>query len=279
MGRNQSLPDRLFSQQTDAELQRHIHSNSGLKQQPLHSTATKEHKRLVKEFIPMSTPGYDDPTKDHSGPAACQALFKFITPETSTSLVEGQCLHAKLPDTVNVAIQIGGKQVHERYATKQNDFDEKKNVPLEFAGIDLLATVGPRTIHVYDKLCVVVLSNGVALYIISNFDSYSVSFQTAVSRIYSNETSVIQTLQSYHPIIHVQFNQLINYLDPRLEYIRVIIIEWSTKFSIPIARIISADIQCNLLSARRCEGLDGYSQQVDWFNIRKTQITFFHRGT
>ncbi|CAF3574923.1 unnamed protein product [Rotaria socialis] len=169
MGRNQSLPDRLFSQQTDAELQRHIHSNSGLKQQPLHSTATKEHKRLVKE--------------------------------TSTSLVEGQCLHAKLPDTVNVAIQIGGKQVHERYATKQNDFDEKK------------------------------------------------------------------------------FNQLINYLDPRLEYIRVIIIEWSTKFSIPIARIISADIQCNLLSARRCEGLDGYSQQVDWFNIRKTQITFFHRGT
>ncbi|CAF3470472.1 unnamed protein product [Rotaria socialis] len=259
MDRNQSLSDRLFSQQTDAVLQRHIHSNSGLKQQPLHSTATKEHKRLVKE--------------------------------TSTSLVEGQCLLAKLPDTVNVAIQIGGKQVHERYATKQNDFDKKKdsnidddiqmsefslqkNVPLEFAGIDLLATVGPRTIHVYDKLCVVVLSNGVALYIISNFDSYSVSFQTAVSRIYSNETSVIQTLQSYHP-----FNQLINYLDPRLEYIRVIIIEWSTKFSIPIARIISADIQCNLLSARRCEGLDGYSQQVDWFNIRKTQITFFHRGT
>ncbi|CAM4978433.1 unnamed protein product [Rotaria socialis] len=257
MDRNQSLSDRLFSQQTDAELQRHIHSNSGLKQQPLHSTATKEHKRLVKE----------------------EALFKFITPETSTSLVEGQCLRAKLPDTVNVAIQIGGKQVHERYATKQNDFDEKKNVPLEFAGIDLLATVGPRTIHVYDKLCVVVLSNGVALYIISNFDSYSVSFQTAVSRIYSNETSVIQTLQSYHPIIHVQFNQLINYLDPRPEYIRVIIIEWSTKSSIFIARIISADIQCSLLSARRCEGLDGYSQQVDWFNIRKTQITFFHRGT
>ncbi|CAF3456328.1 unnamed protein product [Rotaria socialis] len=179
MDRNQSLSDRLFSQQTDAVLQRHIHSNSGLKQQPLHSTATKEHKRLVKE----------------------EALFKFITPETSTSLVEGQCLRAKLPDTVNVAIQIGGKQVHERYATKQNDFDEKK------------------------------------------------------------------------------FNQLINYLDPRPEYIRVIIIEWSTKSSIFIARIISADIQCSLLSARRCEGLDGYSQQVDWFNIRKTQITFFHRGT
>ncbi|CAF3400858.1 unnamed protein product [Rotaria socialis] len=56
------------------------------------------------------------------------------------------------------------------------------------------------------------------------------------------------------------FNQSI---DPRPEYIRVVIIEWSIKSSIPIARIISADIQCSLLSARRCEGLDGYSQQVD----------------
>ncbi|CAF5079919.1 unnamed protein product, partial [Rotaria magnacalcarata] len=42
------------------------------------------------------------------------------------SLVEGQCLDGKLPDTVNVAIQIDGTQVHERYATKQNDFDEKR---------------------------------------------------------------------------------------------------------------------------------------------------------
>ncbi len=61
--RNQSLSDRLFSQQTDAELQRHIRSNSELKQQhevllstllleqQLHSTATTEHKRLVKEVI------------------------------------------------------------------------------------------------------------------------------------------------------------------------------------------------------------------------------------
>ncbi|CAM4835458.1 unnamed protein product [Rotaria magnacalcarata] len=42
------------------------------------------------------------------------------------SLVEGQCLGGKLPDTVNVAIQIDDTQVHERYATKQNDFDEKR---------------------------------------------------------------------------------------------------------------------------------------------------------
>ncbi|CAF4428756.1 unnamed protein product, partial [Rotaria magnacalcarata] len=128
------------------------------------------------------------------------------------SLVEGQCLGGKLPDTVNVAIQIDDTQVHERYATKQNDFDEKR-IP--------------------------------------------------TSRIYSSETSVIQTLQYHHPIIHVQLNQLINYFDPRPEYIRAIIIEWSTKSSISIAHIISADIQCSLLSARRYENFDDYSQQVD----------------
>jgi competence protein ComGF len=59
--RNQILSDRLFVQQTDVELQRHIRSNSELKQQhevllstllleqQLHSTAGNEHKRLVKE--------------------------------------------------------------------------------------------------------------------------------------------------------------------------------------------------------------------------------------
>ncbi|CAF5185990.1 unnamed protein product, partial [Rotaria magnacalcarata] len=53
----------FFSQQTDAALQRHIRSNGELKQQHkvllstllleqrLHSTATNEHKRLVKEKI------------------------------------------------------------------------------------------------------------------------------------------------------------------------------------------------------------------------------------
>ncbi|CAM4843184.1 unnamed protein product, partial [Rotaria magnacalcarata] len=141
------------------------------------------------------------------------------------SLVEGQCLGGKLPDTVNVAIQIDGTQVHERYATKQNDFDEKR-------------------IRIISKS----LLNQEIL---------------ATSIIYSSETSVIQTLQYHHPIIHVQLNQLINYFDPRPEYIRAIIIEWSTKSSISIARIISADIQCSLLSARRCENFDDYSQQVD----------------
>jgi len=61
--RNQSLSDRLFSQQADVELQRHIRSNGELKQQhevllstllleqQLHSTAANEQKRLVKEVI------------------------------------------------------------------------------------------------------------------------------------------------------------------------------------------------------------------------------------
>ncbi|CAF5192141.1 unnamed protein product [Rotaria magnacalcarata] len=91
------------------------------------------------------------------------------------SLVEGQCLGGKLTDTVNVAIQIDDTQVHERYATKQNDFDEKRiriiskslsnqeilgfDVPLGPAELGLLATVELQTIHVYDKLSVVVLSN------------------------------------------------------------------------------------------------------------------------
>lgn len=60
--RNQTLSDKLFAQQTDVELQRHIRTNTELKQQhevllstllleqQLHSTATNEHKRLVKEL-------------------------------------------------------------------------------------------------------------------------------------------------------------------------------------------------------------------------------------
>ncbi|CAF3668590.1 unnamed protein product [Rotaria socialis] len=154
-----------------------------------------------------------------------------------------------------------------------SEFALQKNVPLGLADLGLFAIVGPRAIHIYDKLRVVVLSTDsgkirdsnkiMLMRMIHDFDSYSESFQTAILRIYSNETSDIQTLQSYPPIIHVQFNQLINYLDPRPEYIRVIIIEWSIKFSIPIGRIISADIQYSLLNARRCENFDDYSQQVD----------------
>ncbi|CAF3380034.1 unnamed protein product [Rotaria socialis] len=88
--------------------------------------------------------------------------------------MEGQCLGAKLPDTANVAIQIEDIQAHEQHATKQNGLKEKSiriiskcslnqeilgsNVPLKRADLDLLATVGPRTVHVYDKLRVVVLS-------------------------------------------------------------------------------------------------------------------------
>ncbi|CAM4968056.1 unnamed protein product [Rotaria socialis] len=76
-----------IAEQKDAELQRHIHSKNEFKQQhevllstllleqqQLHLTATKEHKRVVKEFIPVSTSGYDDPIKDHSEPAACQGM-------------------------------------------------------------------------------------------------------------------------------------------------------------------------------------------------------------
>ncbi|CAF1550732.1 unnamed protein product [Adineta steineri] len=76
--------------------------------------------------------------------------------------MEGQCLRAKLPDTANVAIQIDDTQVLYRHIDddiQMSEFALQKNVPLELADLGLLATVGPRTIHVYDKLCVVVLSN------------------------------------------------------------------------------------------------------------------------
>ncbi|CAF5222499.1 unnamed protein product, partial [Rotaria magnacalcarata] len=39
-----------------------------------------------------------------------------------------------------------------------SEFALQKNVPLGLADLGLLATVEPQTIHVYDKLCVVVLS-------------------------------------------------------------------------------------------------------------------------
>ncbi|CAF5221550.1 unnamed protein product, partial [Rotaria magnacalcarata] len=39
-----------------------------------------------------------------------------------------------------------------------SEFALQKNVPLGFADLGLLATVGLQAIHVYDKLCVVVLS-------------------------------------------------------------------------------------------------------------------------
>ncbi|CAF4208321.1 unnamed protein product [Rotaria magnacalcarata] len=112
---------------------------------------------------------------------------------------------------------------------QMSEFALQKKVPLGLTDLGLLAIVELQIIHVYDKSRVVVLSidsNKIMfMRMIHDFDSYSEPFQTAVSRIYSNETAVIQTLQSYHPIIHVQFNQLINYLDPRPEYIRLIIIE------------------------------------------------------
>ncbi|CAF1548829.1 unnamed protein product [Rotaria magnacalcarata] len=114
-----------------------------------------------------------------------------------------------------------------------SEFALQKNTPLGFAYLGLLATVELQIIHVYDKSRVVVLSA----------DS--------------------GTIHDSNKIMLMRLNQLINYLDRRPEYIRVIIIEWSIKSSIPVAHIVSPDTQRSLLSARRCEGLDGYSQQAD----------------
>ena len=59
-------------------------------------------------------------------------------------------------------------------------------------------------------------------------------------------------------------NKPIERLDPRPEYIRVMI-EWSRNSSIPIAKIISPENQCSsrLLSAKRCTGLACLPSQSD----------------
>ncbi|CAF3603057.1 unnamed protein product [Rotaria sordida] len=337
---------------------------------------------------------------------------------TNIPLMEGQCVvintGAKLPDSANAVIQIEDTQVHEYHPTKKDGLDEKsirittecsmnqdirnigddvhigelvleKNVRLGPAELGLLATVGLRTVRVYDKPHVVVLSTGNELMPIDASssdngkirDSNKIMLMSALQNLNilnvidggtakDDETSVIQTLQSafeladiiistggvsmgdkdliksiltkqfnatihfgrlqmkpgkpttfatcevngkkklffglpgnpvsalvtywlfvvptlkhmmghiqpHHPIIRVQLNQPIEYLDPRPEYIRVII-EWSTKSSIPIARIVSPDNQCSsrLLSARRCTGLARLPSKTDvnssFFNINR----------
>ncbi|CAF2070667.1 unnamed protein product [Rotaria magnacalcarata] len=130
---------------------------------------------------------------------------------------------------------------------QMSEFVLQKNTPLGFADLGLLATVGPRTIHVYDKLIMCMKHIGCS-------NNTILSSNNSCAGIYILEL----TFEMFYLIIY--FNQSI---DPRPEYIRVIIIEWSIKSSIPIARIVSLDTQRSLLSARRCKGLYDYSQQTD----------------
>ncbi|CAF1674457.1 unnamed protein product [Rotaria magnacalcarata] len=116
---------------------------------------------------------------------------------------------------------------------QMSEFALQKNIPLGFVDLGLFATVELQIIHVYDKSRVVVLSA----------DS--------------------GTIRDSNKIMLMRLTQLINYLDLRLEYISVIIIEWSITSSNPVAHIVSPDTQRSLISARRCKDLDGYSQQVD----------------
>ncbi|CAM4834734.1 unnamed protein product [Rotaria magnacalcarata] len=96
----------------------------------------------------------------------------------------------------------------------------------------------------------------------TKFACRSLTSASCIAEVITSAKIIVEVITSTIVSVEV-LNQLINYFDPRPEYIRAIIIEWSTKSSIPIARIISADIQCSLLSARRCENFDDYSQQVD----------------
>ncbi|CAF5047637.1 unnamed protein product, partial [Rotaria magnacalcarata] len=128
---------------TGVEIQRHSRSNGELKQQhevllstllleqQLHSTATNQHQQFVKEESLLKLCDELRPnlilTTGGTG----------ISPDDTTPEV----LYRDIDDDIQMS-----------------EFALQKNVPLELADLGLLATVGRQTIHVYDKLCIVVLS-------------------------------------------------------------------------------------------------------------------------
>ncbi|CAM4817091.1 unnamed protein product [Rotaria magnacalcarata] len=95
----------FFSQQTDAALQRHIRSNGELKQQHkvllstllleqrLHSTATNEHKRLVKE-VTLKTKYYLVHKKNKVSRPSLSTVDFYLNNiiREATSIVENDCV-------------------------------------------------------------------------------------------------------------------------------------------------------------------------------------------
>ncbi|CAF4689624.1 unnamed protein product, partial [Rotaria magnacalcarata] len=88
--------------------------------QQLKMVNNEQIKSAVIELLSVSTTCYDDPTKDHSEPAASTTA-----PNNQMNVEACHCYPLSVSYTANAAIQIDDIQVHERYATKQNDFDEK----------------------------------------------------------------------------------------------------------------------------------------------------------
>ncbi|CAF3918000.1 unnamed protein product [Rotaria magnacalcarata] len=123
----------------------------------------------------------------------------------------------------------------------QRPVETGKNVRLWPTELRFFARLGLQTIHVYDRPRVAVLSIDSNKIMLMNIHILKLAYESFYSVIY--------------------FNQSIDHLDLRTEYIRVVV-EWSTKSSIPIVFIVPPDVQCSLrlLSARRCEGLDDYSR-------------------
>ncbi|CAM4766304.1 unnamed protein product [Rotaria magnacalcarata] len=92
------------------------------------------------KFIPVSTTCYDDPTKDHSGPA-----ISTVVPDSQMHFKACSFYLLNVRDIVDDA-QMGEVVL-------------QKNVHLGSAELRLLAIVGLQAIHLCDQPDVVVLSN------------------------------------------------------------------------------------------------------------------------
>ncbi|CAF4236820.1 unnamed protein product [Rotaria magnacalcarata] len=204
-------------------------------------------QELHDHFIPLSTGGYDDPRKNRSGPAAStvvrdnQILFKKTLLKLCDQIRPNLLLTTGgteiIPDDIisewlipDAAIQIEDTKVHERHGTKPIGLEEKSIRILSRCSLNQDISFG--------------------------FGSKPLSKP--------QNQNHCQNQNQNHQNQKVWFWCMpnIDYLNPRPEYIRVIIIEWSIKSSIPIVLTVSLDTQRSLISARLCKSLDGYSQQV-----------------
>ncbi|CAF4662881.1 unnamed protein product, partial [Rotaria sp. Silwood1] len=142
--RNQSLSDRLFSQQTDAELQSHIRSNGELKQQhevllssllleqQLHSTAINEYKRLVKE-LQESLTKYQIllSAYKHKAPRPPPSTVDFCLSDIigdTTSIIDNDCIKQAQTAIENLTKEINAQEISLTQRHRDLEQESKKKI-------------------------------------------------------------------------------------------------------------------------------------------------------